>query len=403
MMKQSAPRFLHPVLIKDFFSTYWEQQPLHIHRKNGSEQTYVDLAAIETLLSSQPVYFPGVQLTQSGKVIDVSSYADEQNRILPLRLFDHYAQGATIVLSQAQKLFSPLNELCREVMRTMNMRCQTNVYLSPPGNQGFNAHYDTHDVFIIQVSGEKRFNFYPSSVDLPFPGEGFDSSRVTADEVDESIDLVAGDTLYIPRGVVHDAVAHDAAPSIHITVGVYPILMRDMLQEAIQLVSERDNRFRRSSDSVAATSEDDQRDVIKNSLSSLMNEVQAFLKEPNSVQLVEARFHDELAIGALQNCVGLSHRSIDGHSHDAIVPAFDRVQLRKSMLINYERIADTVKIRTFGQLLEFSDPIGLIVEKLLDSGELALPDLDGLHEAQSEALLKRLLQENLVELHRSKS
>ena len=34
---------------------------------------------------------------------------------------------------------------------------QINAYITPPENQGFAAHYDTHDVFVLQVSGSKRW------------------------------------------------------------------------------------------------------------------------------------------------------------------------------------------------------------------------------------------------------
>lgn len=389
--------------MEEFISTYWEQQPLHIHRKNGSTQTFVDLQTIENLLSSQPVFFPGVQLTQSGKAIDVASYADDQNRILPLRLYEHYSHGATIVISQAQKLFPSINELCRDVMRTMKMRCQANLYLSPPGNQGFNAHYDTHDVFILQVSGAKTFNFYPSSVKLPCPDENFDSRKLGDTVADESIDLVAGDTLYIPRGVVHDAVADDAAPSIHITVGVYPVLMRDMLHEAIRLLSHRDSRFRQAVDSFSLLPTDNQPDTLQETLISLVNDVGSCLDDPDTVQLLQSRFHDELALEALQDCAGLFDKHNAGFTPAGQLPEFNSIRVRKHMLINYERTADGVKIRTFGQLLEFSDPIGRVVEKLLESGELSISDLDDLQLTQRDAMIRRLLQENLVELHAIKS
>ena len=101
-MAQQSPSFLVPVSLGDFFTHYWEKKPLHITRDGGELTELIDLPAIERLFSTQPLYFPGVQLTQSGKTIGVSSYADEQGAILPLRLFELHAQGATIVLSQAK-------------------------------------------------------------------------------------------------------------------------------------------------------------------------------------------------------------------------------------------------------------------------------------------------------------
>ena len=124
----SSPDFLLPVSLDEFFSTYWEKQPLHIERNSPPFGALLSAVSIEELLATQPLYFPGVQLTQSGKTIDVASYADAQNRILPLRLLDFHNDGATIVISQAQKLFGPLSDLCRECLKHLQMRCQANVY-----------------------------------------------------------------------------------------------------------------------------------------------------------------------------------------------------------------------------------------------------------------------------------
>jgi len=139
---------LSPVTLATFFESYWEQQPLYIERSAAAFSYLFDFSSFETLLGTQPLYFPGLQLTQSGKAIDAGSYTDDQSAVIPSRLFEYHAEGATVVLSQAQKLFPPLAQLCREVVRTLNMRCQTNVYISPPGKKGFNAHYDSHDVAV---------------------------------------------------------------------------------------------------------------------------------------------------------------------------------------------------------------------------------------------------------------
>jgi ribosomal protein L16 Arg81 hydroxylase len=37
----------------------------------------------------------------------------------------------------------------------VNVPAQTNIYLSPPNAQGFGTHFDSHDVFVLQVAGSK--------------------------------------------------------------------------------------------------------------------------------------------------------------------------------------------------------------------------------------------------------
>ena len=393
-MTEQLPSFLAPLTVENFFLHYWEKQPLHIARDGDSFTALVDMSALEMLLSTQPLYFPGVQLTQSGESIDVNTYADEQNVILPLRLVERHRQGATIVLSQAQKLFAPINDLCREALRTLRMNCQANVYLSPPARQGFSAHYDTHDVFILQVSGAKTFNFYPSPVTLPCPDEQFDASKLQSAPTDESIRLTAGDTLYIPRGVVHDAVADDADSSIHITLGMYPVLMRDVLLQVVNKQASLDCRLRRSVDPFIASQ--NMHEQLQEALRVLLEQTGESESHMAMLSDVMSDFQDELCLDAPQDCKGVSASLAISSDARPPLPEYQRVLLRQNMIIHYQHQAPHVKVHTFGQVMEFNDPFGDVVARLLSQGELTKKELGDLSPDHREALLGRLLQENLI-------
>ncbi len=58
--------------------------------------------------------------------------------------------------------------------------------------------------------------------------------------------LKAGECAYVPRGLMHDAVATGSEPSLHITVGVIVKTWADLMLEAVSEVALRDPRFRRS-------------------------------------------------------------------------------------------------------------------------------------------------------------
>jgi len=72
---------------------------------------------------------------------------------VPTRLLQAHADGATIVMSKAHEIHAPLAYLKRTMQAALELECQTNVYLSPVGQSGFNPHYDSHDVLILQVEG----------------------------------------------------------------------------------------------------------------------------------------------------------------------------------------------------------------------------------------------------------
>jgi ribosomal protein L16 Arg81 hydroxylase len=117
--------------------------------------------------------------------------------------------------------------------------------LTPARAKGFKAHYDTHDVFVLQVVGSKQWTLYGTPVELPLTAQDFDSSVHERGEPTLEFELQAGDLAYIPRGVVHDARSGDSA-SLHITVGVLTYTWVDFLLEWVADTALSDSTFRKS-------------------------------------------------------------------------------------------------------------------------------------------------------------
>jgi hypothetical protein len=124
---------------------------------------------------------------------------------------------------------------------------QANAYCTPASAQGFAVHHDTHDVFVLQVSGHKRWRIYEPVVELPLRDQRWSAN--TANAVGEplhDITLRAGDTLYVPRGWPHEATAAEA-DSLHVTVGLHPPARIDALRAALADCAD-DIEFRRALD-----------------------------------------------------------------------------------------------------------------------------------------------------------
>ncbi|MGO7984355.1 JmjC domain-containing protein, partial [Rhizobium johnstonii] len=68
-----------------------------------------------------------------------------------------FAAGATIVLQGLHRLWPPLIDFTRLLIDDLGHPAQVNAYVTPASSQGFDPHYDTHDVFVLQVSGEKHW------------------------------------------------------------------------------------------------------------------------------------------------------------------------------------------------------------------------------------------------------
>jgi len=113
----------------------------------------------------------------------------------------------------------------------MSARVQMNAYITPAVSQGFKAHYDTHDVFVVQVHARNAGRICKSSYDLPLKSQPYDES-LPEPEPDQEFDLNCGDVLYMPRGTIHWARSNNST-SAHVTIGVHPVLYSQVISDAI--------------------------------------------------------------------------------------------------------------------------------------------------------------------------
>jgi len=81
------------------------------------------------------------------------------------------------------------------------------------------VHHDTHDVLILQVAGEKRWLVYDPLLELPLKHQRYTKELGEHGEPTEDLVLRAGDTLYLPRGWLHQAETSDS-DSLHLTIGI---------------------------------------------------------------------------------------------------------------------------------------------------------------------------------------
>ncbi|OED42802.1 hypothetical protein AB833_05580 [Chromatiales bacterium (ex Bugula neritina AB1)] len=382
---------LTPVSADDFFSRYWEKMPLHISRTD--EAFFARLLSVEQidqLLSSGEHTFPNIQLTQSSDPVSTEEYVEPDNTINPLRLIQRHHQGATIVLSQAQDYLPQLANFTRRMQAAFQLQCQTNVYLSPPARQGFNPHYDSHDVFILQVSGSKTFNFYNGGIDLPLNSHRFDKNNTVVGDKNESICLTPGDTLYIPRGVLHDAIAHDNT-SLHITLGVYSITLLQLLQETLQVAAEKDIRYRQSVPPIPWQQHSGRAEFQQAS-----DAVISTLLTADNLDIAIAKLRDHISLETKPDIAGL----LKNGSGNEDLTLSTVIRLRNEALLGVEHNGPTLRLRAFGQILEFEEPMSHAVELIVKQQRVQLDKLPLTDNKQKFALTAQLLRENIVAIEK---
>src|SRR5208283_3748176 len=193
-----------------FFREYWESAPLVIRRNTHCHfDALLSLQDIDIALTTLDLRYPDVAVANAEVEIARSEFTFGGDKIDVAGLYQLFFHGTTIILSRLHRKLPSLALLCSTLSKQFSAPFQANIYLTPPNAKGFKPHYDTHDVFVLQIAGAKHWHIYGKPVNLPLPSQDYDSAIHSCGSITEEFDLEAGDTAYIPRGIMHDATSGD--------------------------------------------------------------------------------------------------------------------------------------------------------------------------------------------------
>lgn len=180
--------------------------------------------ALNAALAEHRLAPPRLRLERGGDVTQgvFTSRQSRRGTVLrdldPTVLMARLREGATLIVDAVNELSPPLRTLCEGLAREFSASCQANLYACWGVSQGFDVHWDDHDVFIVQIEGSKSWRLYGSTLAAP-TRRGPEQTQQRPEEPLESRVLRPGDVLYLPRGYWHAAVGC-GEPSLHITIGL---------------------------------------------------------------------------------------------------------------------------------------------------------------------------------------
>src|SRR5213083_1549115 len=246
-------RCVSPVEAERFFGEYWERKPLLVPRaEEGRFLDLLSIAEVERRVSAGGLRHPAFRVVKEDTKIVLGDYAEDipwtptsfSGSAQVERVSAQFEKGATIVLQALQLQHPPLADFCRDLERELGHPVQANAYYTPASAQGFKVHHDTHDVLCLQVEGEKRWLVYAPVLELPLKSQKYSPELGEPGEPVLDVTMRAGDTLYLPRGWLHQAMTSDAA-SLHLTVGINVATWRDAVRAAVDEAAGEDVAFRR--------------------------------------------------------------------------------------------------------------------------------------------------------------
>jgi lysine-specific demethylase/histidyl-hydroxylase NO66 len=242
----------------DFAHRHWAEQPLLTKAADlaGGFADLFSAAAVDELVSERGLRTPFLRMAKDGSVLNTSTFtrgggagATITDQVADDKVLTQLAAGATLVLQALHRTWPPLVRFGSDLAAELGHPVQINAYITPPQNQGFASHYDTHDVFVLQIAGTKHWRIHEPVLPDPLPHQTWDGrraqvqARATEPPLIDTL-LEPGDALYLPRGYLHSAVAQGEL-SIHLTIGIHPLTGYDLARELIA-AAEGDRELRRS-------------------------------------------------------------------------------------------------------------------------------------------------------------
>ena len=226
-----------------FAAQHWGASPLLTPGRDTFDDLFSADAADE-LLADRALRTPFIRMANEGTVLSASAYtasggfgAEVGDQLDSAKALRAFAGGATIVLQGLHRTWAPIADFTRELVGDLGHPAQVNAYITPASSRGFDPHYDTHDVFVIQISGEKHWTIHEPVHEHPLADQPWTDHRAAVAsraEEDPVIDATfrPGDVLYLPRGWIHSAVAQGGT-SIHLTIGVRAATRADLLRRLL--------------------------------------------------------------------------------------------------------------------------------------------------------------------------
>jgi len=385
-----------------FATEFWGHRPL-LSPSSALPRDFGDLLSadkVDELLAERGVRAPFIRLAKEGDVLARDCYlgpagfgAEMPDQVDSAKVLTQFASGATIVLQGLHRLWPPLIDFVRQAVDELGHPVQANAYITPPINRGFDPHYDVHDVFVLQVAGQKRWIVHEPVHAHPLPSQPWTqhraaiAQRVTGEPVIDTV-LSEGDALYLPRGWIHSAQALDTT-SIHLTIGVAAVTGLDVARAVVDQLSTMD-AFRKS---LPLGSDPADRDEMTATVTKVMAQMVDALRD-EAVTLSDGaaaqlmRYHTErtrpVSIRPLATLEALQ-------SADTT-----RVQWRHGLVASIDSSDGRVMLRLPDKVMSFPTSCAEAVAALHRGLTADAATLPGLDRADATVLIRRLLREAVV-------
>ena len=379
------------VSVDEFTDTYWGRSAL-LSEQAGPYDDLLTLDDVDEIVSRRGLRTPFIRLARDGQIVPPRRFtrgggvgAEIADQVDPDQVLALVRDGSTLVLQGLHRIWPALIDFTGDLAADLGHPVQVNAYITPAQSQGFAAHYDVHDVFVLQVEGRKRWQIREPVRELPWRDEPWEQVRGQVEARAHEppvIDTVIepGDALYLPRGWIHSAEALGGT-SAHLTFGVHA-LTRRVLLDAVLDAMVADGPLRQSLPIDAQVTQEDAAAVAD-----LLARAADLAGMQRGTDLMTDRVHSRQRTGGRPQPIAPFAQLSASQS----LQASDKVRWRRGLAESVRQGRDWVDVVLSTRRVRLPVEAEPIVSRLRSGGEWSVADLGG-----GEQTLTTLLAEGLV-------
>lgn len=386
-----------PLSKEEFFNDYFEKKPCYFGQVHPGFESVLSLKDIDHAINSFIFTPPEFRMAKEGVITPKNLYADSNNKrkteeeyINFAKVLALYADGSTMIFESLHEKLKGLGDFCQQMELTFQNNVQSNIYLTPPGSKGFARHFDTHEVFVLQISGTKEWIIYDNPpIELPVRQHSHTPFKEFEYPVKERFVLKPGESVYIPRGYMHEAKSNTDL-SLHVTFGLVTYNFKDFLEDLLNDAQLTNVFLRNSIPLEILKGERPAADLVKSFASNLSS----INNEQMIANLLEKRKNYFLSTRVPRIEKGLS--SIDSLSAITSETQLIRVEHLPYLI---EESGDKVNLKVFNKTLSFPAAIKPYLEFICESDGFTTDDLgDNLSESSKKVLVEKLIKESIIQI-----
>ncbi|MCR6476514.1 cupin domain-containing protein [Variovorax sp. ZS18.2.2] len=220
----------------EFKEKYQEKKPLVIKKSaNPSVVSWNDINDIIARTDADSinfrVSFPHGNVPKEEYIDTYFHVGDVRKKLKKIALYKFLKEGATVV---ANNIYDEprFNDYAKDIAQLTGRQTVTSAYIAFGEVDSYRAHWDSRDVFAVQLVGKKRWVIYKPSFDAPLymhQSKFIEDRYPCPSEPYMDFILEEGDVLYIPRGWWHN-VTPLGEPTVHLAIGTFPSFALDYVK-----------------------------------------------------------------------------------------------------------------------------------------------------------------------------